>query len=206
MKHLYALLFILPLLGSAQTLHNVSVGGSTAGGPLPFYSPQNLTIDQGDIVRWTNTSGTHNVNGTTTIFPANPEGFSSGSPQSGSWSFQFTFTIPGVYNYHCTQQGHSATQFGSITVVNTTSVAESLAPGALELYPVPTNDLLTVELEGNSIIRIDILALDGRVVNTLSGGIQARAQLHVDGLGAGQYVARITALDGSVTSRRFVKL
>ncbi len=206
LKHLYALLCLLPLFASAQTLHNVTVGGSTAGGPLPFYNPQNLTIDQGDIVRWTNTTGTHNVNGSTTIFPANPESFSSGSVQSGSWSFQFTFTIAGVYNYHCTQQGHSATQFGTITVVNTTSVAESVAPGALELYPVPTADHLTVELEGGSIAQVEILALDGRLVNTFSGDMQALAHVNVGGLGAGQYLARITSLDGNITSRRFVKL
>jgi len=205
MKQLYTLLFCFPFLAGAQTIHPVQVGGSTAGGAAPFYSPQSLTIDVGDIVRWTNTSGTHNVNGTTTLFPGNPEGFTSGSPASGNWSFQFTFTIAGVYNYHCTQQGHSATQFGTITVVNTTSVNEAGPWGGISLYPNPTENELTVELGGASIASVHVIAADGRVILSPTLTRSDRPVIDLRSISAGMYWLRLTDVNGKVHTRSFVK-
>ncbi|HRO98922.1 MAG TPA: plastocyanin/azurin family copper-binding protein [Flavobacteriales bacterium] len=204
MRSLYALLFALPLSLQAQTIHQVQVGGSTAGGTPPFYNPQNLTINVGDIVRWTNTSGTHNVNGSTTLFPANPQSFSSGSPQGGNWTFEFTFTIAGVYNYHCTQQGHSATQFGNITVLNPTVVAEQAA-ASINLFPIPTADVLTLDLGDLKVDRAEILMLDGRVM--ASHGINGQAMVHLPTatLPAGNYILRLVAGNGTVMTRPFIK-
>ncbi len=204
MRSLYALLFALPLSLQAQTIHQVQVGGSTAGGTPPFYNPQNLTINVGDIVRWTNTSGTHNVNGSTTLFPANPQSFSSGSPQSGNWTFEFTFTIAGVYNYHCTQQGHSATQFGTITVLNPTVVAEQAA-SSINLFPIPAADVLTLDLGDLEVDRAEILMLDGRVM--ASHGINGQAMVHLPTatLPAGNYILRLVAGNGTVMTRPFIK-
>ncbi|HMC97219.1 MAG TPA: plastocyanin/azurin family copper-binding protein, partial [Flavobacteriales bacterium] len=124
MRTFYALLALLPLTTSAQTTWTVHVGGSTQSPPAPYYTPQNLTINVGDIVHWVRDNGTHNINGSTTTFPGNPESFFSGTPQNTSFPWDFTFDIPGVYNYHCDQQGHSATQFGTITVLNPNGVEE----------------------------------------------------------------------------------
>ena len=122
MRILSALFALLPF-SSFAVLHIVQSGGSTIGSTDPYYSPQFLTINVGDQVRWENQSGTHNVNGTLTTFPSNPQGFTSGDTQSGNWTWTFTFTIPGVYNYHCDGNGHAATQFGAITVVDPTGLA-----------------------------------------------------------------------------------
>jgi plastocyanin len=204
MRSLYALLLALPLSLQAQTIHQVQVGGSTVGGTPPFYNPQNLTINVGDIVRWTNTSGTHNVNGSTSLFPANPQSFSSGNPQSGNWTFEFTFTIAGVYNYHCTQQGHSATQFGSITVLNPTVVAERTA-NSINLFPVPAADVLTLDLGDLKMDRAEIVMLDGRVM--ASQGVNGQTMVHMStaALPAGNYILRLVAVDGNVMTRPFIK-
>ena len=68
MKKIFTLFFTLSLAYSlqAQTTHNVSVTSNQ-------YTPSSLTIEQGDIVVWTNNGGNHNVNGTTNTFPSNPE-------------------------------------------------------------------------------------------------------------------------------------
>ncbi|MBX2980460.1 MAG: T9SS type A sorting domain-containing protein [Flavobacteriales bacterium] len=205
MKQLLTLAFLLPFAASAQTTHQVSVGGSLVGGTPPFYSPQNLTIAVGDIVQWTNSSGSHNVNGSTQLFPGNPQGFSSGAVAGGAWNFSHTFTIPGVYNYHCTANGHSATQFGQITVVNTTSVAELDEEQVVLLYPVPTNDVLTVESTSFEFQNARVITLDGRVVAEHAVNGRTRVEISTADLAAGQYFLLLNDKQDRTISRPFRK-
>ncbi|NUO02118.1 MAG: lamin tail domain-containing protein [Saprospiraceae bacterium] len=116
-------LVLLPGLAGAQ--HQVSV--------LNFnFSPQNLTIQVGESVTWSNSSGVHNVNGTQTTFPNNPESFFSGNASFG-WTYSHTFNIPGTYNYRCDPHA-GLNMVGTITVVG--------AP--------PTNDIVITEIMYNS--------------------------------------------------------
>lgn len=80
--------------GSSITVHNVAVGSN-------FFNPSSLTINQGDSVVWTNTGGFHNVNGSTSVYPNNPVGFTNGSASSAAWVFGFKFDVPGTYTYQC---------------------------------------------------------------------------------------------------------
>lgn len=66
-----------------------------------FFSPDELTIQLGETVQWENLGGFHNVNGTQETYPDNPEGFGNGSASSASWTYQYTFNTPGVYEYQC---------------------------------------------------------------------------------------------------------
>jgi len=70
------------------------------------FSPQNVTIDVGDTVRWTNS---HTVSHTTT---SNTLVWDSGSLGPGQ-QFQFTFTAPGVFPYHCSLH---TVMMGTVTV------------------------------------------------------------------------------------------
>ena len=63
------------------------------------WSPSTLNISVGDTVTWINTGGNHNVNGTTTTFPLNPQSF--GNSVGTGWTYQFVFTVAGTYNYQC---------------------------------------------------------------------------------------------------------
>lgn len=65
------------------------------------FTPSTLTIQSGETVRWENTGGFHNVNGTQDTYPENPEGFTNGDPSSSDWVYEFTFTTVGTYNYQC---------------------------------------------------------------------------------------------------------
>ncbi len=94
MKKLFTLLFLFSLttLTIAQD-HVVLTVGATA------FNPTDLTITVGETVEWQNTGGNHNVNGTTTTYPNNPESF--GNSVGAGWTFQHTFMTPGTYNYQC---------------------------------------------------------------------------------------------------------
>jgi plastocyanin len=207
MRTLLLVGLLLPASLSAQTLWNVDVGGSTLNPlNLPYYNPQHLTINVGDQVRWSNSSGTHNVNGSLSLFPGNPEGFSSGDPASGSWNFTKTFTIPGVYNYHCTSQGHAATQFGSITVVNpSTGLADvEEASSAIRVYPSPANDRLFVDAGDLPLRLVRIIDLNGREL--LSAPVQrVPMALEVESLPSGNYFVLLSDTDGRIAARPFRK-
>lgn len=207
LMRLLSTLLLLPLAASAQTLWPVNVGGSTIGSTPPYYSPQNLTINVGDQVRWTNVSGTHNVNGSQSLFPGNPQSFGSGSPQSGGWTYTFTFTIPGVYNYHCTQVGHAATQFGSITVVDpSTGLAEVAAAGnEVRVFPSPASDRLFVDLGQLEARELRIVNLNGEVVAAMGATAAGAATMDVSGLAPASYFVLITDREGRLSTKPFIK-
>jgi len=77
---------------AGQTSHAVSVTSNV-------FTPDEITINVGDTVVWTNSQGNHNVNGTQANFPANPEYF--GNTVGPGWEFSHVFTIAGNYDYRC---------------------------------------------------------------------------------------------------------
>lgn len=80
------------------------------------FVPQDITINQGETITFTNGGGTHNVNGGQDIFPDNPASFFSGTPSADSWEYTYTFNLDGLYNYQCdlhVAQG----MVGTVTVV-----------------------------------------------------------------------------------------
>jgi plastocyanin len=204
MNRLLLLLALHPCVLAAQVTHQVEVGGSTIAPPAPFYAPQHLVIDEGDIVHWINVSGTHNVNGGTNIYPANPEGFYSGLP-SASLDFQFTFTIPGVYEYHCDQQGHAATQHGTITVIETSSVRENEWIGT-NIFPNPASRMLVIEPGEAHIVLAEIIDREGRIVATHALNYAMRKEINLEQLADGLYHIRLASSSGAVTTRTFQKI
>ncbi|HRQ30095.1 MAG TPA: lamin tail domain-containing protein, partial [Saprospiraceae bacterium] len=64
------------------------------------FNPKDLEILPGETVKWINIAGgNHNVDGSTAVFPDNPVSFYNGVPSTDNWSFEFTFDVPGVYQY-----------------------------------------------------------------------------------------------------------
>ena len=124
---------------NAQATHDVTASGMT-------FSPSSITIDIGDTVRWTNTSGTHNVNGTTGTFPSNPESF--GNSLGTGWVYKHKFTIAGTYLYHCNQHFGSG-MTGSLTVVDATAGINSLTDNSssISVFPIPASKELTVQID-----------------------------------------------------------
>ncbi len=198
-------LLLAPVSVIGQTTHDVEVGGSLVGSTAPFYSPQHLTINNGDIVIWTNVSGTHNVNGSTTHYPDNPASFYSGPTGSGGWTFQYTFTIPGMYEYHCDSQGHAATQHGTVLVMDGNSVAENEDTETIVLFPVPADELLVIDIGKRRIRSAEIISIDGRSIIVPSTASGSRLEIPLHGLSSGQYHVRLVDEHEQVITRSFKK-
>jgi plastocyanin len=71
-----------------------------------MFDPKNLTINLNETVQWINSQGgNHNVNGSLSTYPENPEGFYSGAPSTDNWVYTHTFTKSGFYRYKCDLHG-----------------------------------------------------------------------------------------------------
>jgi plastocyanin len=91
------------VLGSATSFavtYDVTVGDG-------WFQPNQVTIQPGDTVRWTNPlwSGPHDVT---------PDQGDWGSPTGGQWVFERTFTSPGVFPYHCGIHGQPGRPLGDV--------------------------------------------------------------------------------------------
>ncbi|MEO7176813.1 MAG: lamin tail domain-containing protein [Saprospiraceae bacterium] len=99
---------------------NQSCGGS-AGPTVELsgssFNPKNITVNVGETVTWNSLTGFHNVNGSLATYPLNPAGFFSGAPQNAPFTYQFTFTIAGLYNYRCDIH-FGGGMVGTVTVID----------------------------------------------------------------------------------------
>lgn len=100
--------------GSPGKKNNVACSDYTVTVSDFKFSPADIEINVGEYVEWQRTSGTHNINGTTTTFPNNPESFGNGAPSSSNWTYLKQFNIPGVYKYQC--DPHANAMKGTVTV------------------------------------------------------------------------------------------
>jgi len=128
-KRLTTFLFLLvSTVMFSQTTHDVTVQNFS-------FSPQTLTITTGDIVKWTNISGTHNV-------LANNGSFTSGNPAPATWTYSHTFTAAGNNPYYC-EPHLSMGMTGTIIVQNPVGVSDQeMLADQFELeqnYPNPFN-------------------------------------------------------------------
>jgi len=125
----------------AQMTHTVAVTDYQ-------FTPKDLTITVGDKVIWTNTGMGHNVNGTKATFPNNPVSF--GNAVGLGWTYEFTFTTPGTYNYHCNP--HFAFGMTGSVIVNPMSTATqelAVKNEGIQLYPNPASQYIVLLVPAN---------------------------------------------------------
>ncbi|MFZ1691968.1 MAG: T9SS type A sorting domain-containing protein, partial [Flavobacteriales bacterium] len=114
---------------------------------------------------------------------------------------------PGVYNYHCDGDGHSATQFGTITVVDASTglAALSDAGDGLNVYPSPANDKVCVDAGSRALNSIRVITLQGEEVLVSFPARSTKAIMDVSGLASGNYYLLITDAEGRLATKPFVK-
>lgn len=197
-----SLFLFFSLAAHAQETHMIEAGGGT--GEAPYFDPQFITIEVGDVVEWNAVSGFHAVDGSQDSFPENPEGFSSGSGEAAPWTFSHTFTMTGEYDFECPIGNHSQTMFGTITVVEggTSNVDDIEGLRAFKVYPNPAADMITIDKIGDRAIeRLEVFNIVGQMVYT-DFEMGDRMILDASKWEAGIYVLRATTDTGETLERR----
>ena len=113
---------------------------AACGGPEFCFTPSTLTINDGDTVTWTNTSGADHLVGR--CDPASCDGAGGGSGTDAGFSlgevptgasFSHTFHGPGTYTYFCAIHGYAAMH--GVIVVNAapppSTAATTVAPSTI---------------------------------------------------------------------------
>ena len=185
----------MSIFSFAQTTHEIEAGGGP-NGPTPYYSPQFITIEVGDIVHWQSIGGTHNVDGRTATFPANPMSFFSGAAATGL-NFSFTFTTAGFYEFECGAFDHALTQFGTITVVDNTTSLDELNAINVRFGPNPATEFINVSAD-EVLLHYVIMDVQGRIVmeSSLDSGANY-ARIELNALDQGIYILSLETSAGN---------
>ena len=130
------------------------------------FVPQDITINEGETITFTNSGGTHNVNGGQDVYPGNPESFFSGAPSADAWQYEYTFNTVGLYDYHCDLH-LGAGMVGTVTVLaippedielHVTEIFynSSITPDSLEFIEVYNAGNTSVDFNGYTLSSIAI--------------------------------------------------
>ena len=169
----------------AQTSHNVNVASFA-------FTPSSLTIEVGDTVVWTQTSGTHNVNGSISTFSSNPDSFGNGDPSSSAWTYFYEFTIAGDYTYQC--DPHISSMTATITVSEPSAVINEVQiENGTNVYPNPFTSYLTIALNkklinDNSSIEFVLYDLLGNQVHSIANVNAELTKIETNQLSNGIYI------------------
>ena len=171
----------------------------TVNAQATSWSPNDLTIDLGDSVTWVNNNnGSHNVNGTTATFPANPESFSMLTIGT-NWTFGKRFNVPGVYMYRCNV--HSAMMTGKVTVVDPSLGLGDQAVSAITFGPNPANDVISIQTKATD---FTVVIYDMAGNRVLAENLKNKNELNISSLKQGTYVIEINA-NGTIVQDKFIK-
>ena len=122
-----------------------------------YYTPNSLTINEGDTVVWINDGGFHNVNADINTLTGssfnNPVAFLS-SPTSNTTLHTFIFTVPGTYNYDCSVGSHALNGMVGSLIVNALPIPGCTDPLALNYDANATIDDGSCIYPSNSIYDI----------------------------------------------------
>lgn len=69
------------------------------------FSPANVNVKVGDVVRFNFTQGFHNATSSGAVIPAGAPEINSGGASSAIRTYDYTVTVIGTYNYYCIVHG-----------------------------------------------------------------------------------------------------
>jgi len=131
-----ASLFLVASATAATYKVDVAPGGAL------IFSPQAVSIQPGDTVMWTWDRSGHTV---TSGVPGGSTGLFDSGIRNNGFTFSFTFSDPGTYNYFCTPHGNCCGMVGSVMVAGPV-----LPPSQAQLLNISTR--MRVETGDNVLI------------------------------------------------------
>ncbi|MFW6309811.1 MAG: T9SS type A sorting domain-containing protein [Prolixibacteraceae bacterium] len=199
MKQSWMLIFILisftSLPAFAQTKHTVEVGDF-------YFSPRQLEIEVGDTVEWIHIEGDHNINGSLTAYPENPEYFQNENEEGTEvWPFIHVFRTPGTYHYRC--DAHLSEQLGEIIVLEATNVPENDA-AQLKIFPNPATEKFWLETGHFKPHEIELSLFDitGKLHSVRQKYLNNKIEFNISHLKQGIYLVELKVPD----DRKMLKL
>lgn len=192
MKNIFLIIFFLfSGISFSQTTHDVTVTNFS-------FTPQTITINTGDAVRWTNVLGVHSV-------VADNNSFTSGPAAPAPWEFLHTFTAAGNNPYYCEPHGGpgGTGMSGVIIVQDPVSVSDDdLIAEKFELmqnYPNPFNPTTTISFSIPSSTFTSLKVFDtlgnevAILVNEEKPAGTYEVEFNADGLTSGVYMYSLHA-------------
>lgn len=197
MKHLLIVLSMGICCFANATVWNIEVGGESGSATNPpYYSPQNLTILEGDQVVWNWVGGPFNVTCTGgAVF------FASGNLLPGQ-TYSFTFTVSGIYTFECTLEDHNETMFGSIFVFPTGASNVNETMPEVSISPNPAANVIRFESEYN-IVSLHIMDEMGRLVERKE--LYGAKSMDVSHLASGNYILMLFTSYGVARKRLIIQ-
>jgi plastocyanin len=159
------------------------------------FTPQNVTINVGDTVRWTWVGSGHS---TTSGTPGHPDGMWDSGVQSAGFTFSFTFTTPGTFNYFCSPHGLCCGMIGSVTVnqqidtVTITRAQYAVARSQLTVQATDSNDTATLTVSVTS---------TGQVLGTMMNKGGGSYSAKFNGITNPQKITVTSDFGGTATAR-----
>ncbi|RPI42585.1 MAG: T9SS C-terminal target domain-containing protein [Bacteroidetes bacterium] len=196
MKRIVTAVFLtLPaLVLSGQQTYQVNV-------TVNVFSPGQLTINVGDKVVWTNSQGTHNVNGSQATFPGNPASF--GNQVGAGWVYEYTFQTAGTYDYQC--DPHAAFGMNGQVIVegSVTGPEPAGVSPLLRIYPNPAHDVLHISAE-DPLVSVSLVSVTGNRLVSVSDPAKAH-EMSLEGIAPGIYFVEIVTSDQKSVVERIIK-
>lgn len=191
-KFTQVMMMCLAPVAFGQTNHTINAQGMS-------WSPNDLTIEIGDSVTWVNNNGgSHNLNGTTATYPANPESF--GMPTVGTnWVFGKRFNVEGIYMYRC--DPHAAGMTGKVTVVDPSLGLGDNTVSAITFGPNPANEVITIQTTATD---FNVVIYDMAGNRVLAENLKNKNEMNISALKNGTYVIEIQA-NGKIFQDKFIK-
>lgn len=190
------LLSAMVTIVSAQETHIISVTSNK-------FTPSTLEINPGDTVTWKNTQGNHNVNGTTSTYPSNPESF--GNDVGSGWTFTHVFNTIGTYDYRCNPH-FSFGMSGKIIVQGPTSIYTSIKEN-IQVYPTVFTNNLHINRHNSAhseIHSVYIFNITGREITNIECGT-GLTTVNTELWESGIYFYKIIANNKTLETKKIIK-